>query len=740
MKSLQRWSGNLTIRNKFRVLGLGLSLPFLLMLTLALLTYQSVTTEAAKTLELGRRGDEALVNGSKIDLLLLIQNTLQSLSIQAADPPGGVADPTLFEDAQRWFDLAEKEWQVLETSGPLAIRSTWNEFQTGLLQTLPRLLNDRLATRQKFDEAFQKLQGLTEHYQGRLTPLAPPSLVLVQTQAFYAVLSVLQSRNSPYLQERPLTEWKVTRAHWWGQLPPQGPYRTLALEYLAVIDAELIPTLEAWIAERARIDLLLLKYHHDQTKRSQAVAAHFSDEKKKYLDAIRSGLADRTESQATLQNQSLAWLAGLGILGLGGGFLLYWLLRLFERGLVAPLTEATEWATRIRNGDYGARLQTLRNDELGVLSSTLEHMALEVIQKTREAETLNRNLEATVEQRTEHLAQALKDLEEAQAKVVSSEKLAVIGKLAAGMAHELNTPLAAVISADRSILEFLQTGAPPALNLYEGLTQAEKDLLVTATAVATRRLAEGSHRHRREEFRRLSQELEGWGVTDASAQAEAWIELGLATSTDLQRTWAPHPRTTAILELALELSNVQHMAQIILTAAEQAAGVVQSLRQYISEGRQEEPRWFPLQESLETVLQLIGHRRLKEVELHWEIDRSLQVWGPVGALNQVWINLITNALQAMQYRGQLTLGAKSVADEWVVHVGDTGPGIPPEIGDRIFEPFFTSKRDQGGMGLGLDICRRLVETLGGRLTFQSVPGNTVFEVRWPRPLEVSARM
>ena len=100
-------------------------------------------------------------------------------------------------------------------------------------------------------------------------------------------------------------------------------------------------------------------------------------------------------------------------------------------------------------------------------------------------------------------------------------------------------------------------------------------------------------------------------------------------------------------------------------------------------------------------------------------------------MGQVWTNLIQNAVQAMEGKGILTLGARIEGCEVLIEVSDTGPGIPEDHKSRILQPFFSTKKQTGGMGLGLDICHRIVEAHEGKLEFESEPGRTVFRVRLP---------
>ncbi len=140
-----------------------------------------------------------------------------------------------------------------------------------------------------------------------------------------------------------------------------------------------------------------------------------------------------------------------------------------------------------------------------------------------------------------------------------------------------------------------------------------------------------------------------------------------------------------------------------------------------------------LQEGIETVLTIYQN----QIKHHIELVRRFEAVGPITCLpdelNQVWTNLIHNALQAMNFRGTLTVGVHAAGDDVVVTVRDTGCGIPEVLRERIFDPFFTTKPSGEGSGLGLDIVRRIVEKHGGRILVDSIEGEgTRFEVILPR--------
>ena len=139
-----------------------------------------------------------------------------------------------------------------------------------------------------------------------------------------------------------------------------------------------------------------------------------------------------------------------------------------------------------------------------------------------------------------------------------------------------------------------------------------------------------------------------------------------------------------------------------------------------------------MHEGLESTMTMLGHK-LKSVTLVRAYDRSApRIMAHGGELNQVWTNLIDNAIDAVKGAGKICVGTFVEGNQLVVEIVDDGPGIPPEIQPRIFEPFFTTKSVGSGTGLGLIISNRIVaDRHGGEIEFESRPGETRFKVRLP---------
>jgi signal transduction histidine kinase len=342
---------------------------------------------------------------------------------------------------------------------------------------------------------------------------------------------------------------------------------------------------------------------------------------------------------------------------------------------------------------------------------------------------LNARLNLLVLERTRHL-------EQAQARLVASEKLAVLGRLAAGVSHELNTPLAALHSAGQTLRDFFANAMGGELRAFAELSAGNRDLVesLAAGALVREEVLWGGSADRKV-HQRLKAQLESRGIVRPGDQADCWMVLGLGDREDIWGPLCDQPQMETVLTLARQFVEVGVLARVVVHASEKSAAVVSALRNYLEGGRSEAASSFSLRQEWESVLVLLGTRRRRGVRVILDVPEDLRVVGSRSRLNQVWTNLATNALQAMGTQGCLEINARQTGETVTIEVRDTGPGVPPAIADQIFQPFFTTKPTGEGLGLGLDLCQKIVEAHGGTLSFESEPGRTVFRV--VLPVEVS---
>jgi signal transduction histidine kinase len=342
----------------------------------------------------------------------------------------------------------------------------------------------------------------------------------------------------------------------------------------------------------------------------------------------------------------------------------------------------------------------------------------------RELLDLNQSLEEKVRSRSQELERTYREL-------ADTEKMAALGQLAAGMAHELNTPLGAIQSANGINQDYLRHRLANELKLLPTLSPPEQAYLDWLEA-KNRKLAEAvPGLPDRSLRRRMVQSLAvgGWDVDDDLA--EYALELGLSEG-ELAEL-ALSPRKQWVFQLSRNLLVLQRMTWVVSEGVSRATHVVDALRRYLK-GKDEDLARFVVADQLETILALFHHKLRLGVEVSTSFDRGAVVGDPQ-RLNQVWMNLIHNALQAMDFKGTLGIRVLRTAEGTVVEVADSGPGIPESIQHRIFEPYFTTKKHGEGLGLGLDLCRKIIDDHHGTLTFRSRPGETVFTVTLPAPEE-----
>jgi signal transduction histidine kinase len=337
-----------------------------------------------------------------------------------------------------------------------------------------------------------------------------------------------------------------------------------------------------------------------------------------------------------------------------------------------------------------------------------------------------------------HLLEGLFIGNQTRQRVISDrERLLALGSLSAGLTHELNNPAAAAVRATSTLRERV-AGMRHKLALIAGGAYERQALetLISLQEAAVEHVAKAPPLNPIEANDR-EDELTDWfdehQISGGYEIAPTFVQSGLDIPwlEQLTETVAPDILEGAVRWLSYTLETELLMDEIE-DSTTRISNLVTAVKQY-SQMDRAPYQLVDVHELIDSTLVMLSRKISKDVQVVKDYDRSLPAVGVFAAeLNQVWTNLIDNALAAMGGSGTLRIRTGRVDDRIEVEIGDTGSGIPEAIRSRIFEPFFTTKPVGEGTGLGLDISWRIVvDKHHGDLSVTSTPGDTRFLVRLP---------
>jgi len=428
--------------------------------------------------------------------------------------------------------------------------------------------------------------------------------------------------------------------------------------------------------------------------------------------------------------------------------------------LTKKITRIIRGIQNFQEGNRDFRLQLTSRDEMGQLGSSFNQMADSIQQYIREVETakavtehtneqleleiaerkttqeeLSRHkdhLEEMVRARTVELEKTIQERERAEKELIQSEKMAALGQLIAGIAHEINTPMGAIKSSGCNIREAMQKVKTEMPVLHEKLNKEHLDLFNDILRQSQQGTALLNSREERKLVRAVRDELEEAGIDNSRQVAFFLVQLNAMKK---WRTYLPlleHEDSEYIFEIAYALHTICSNTININQSVDRISKIIYALKTYVRQGEGSKVTETDVAEGMETVLTIYHNQIKQNTELIRNYDPVPLIMANPDELNQVWTNLIHNALQAMESKGILTINISHQGSAVVVAVSDTGCGIPPENRDKIFDAFFTTKKRGEGSGLGLDIVKKIVQKHGGTIRVESVEGEgSTFSVSLP---------
>ena len=347
-----------------------------------------------------------------------------------------------------------------------------------------------------------------------------------------------------------------------------------------------------------------------------------------------------------------------------------------------------------------------------------------------------------MEQRSHKLVQALVAVMTTRARDYTrrqqqNDKMMALGKLSAGLAHELNNPAAAIIRSASALKKHLRHTPENFKEIISARLDSKQvdevnDILFGRLNQPPNQPKSILQRSQQED--EIADWLEDMGMEDGFDIAETMVDFGFDVS-DLEEIneITKGQYLGVVIRWLHNVLTTEKMVSEIEDASTRISELVQSVKTYTHMDRAADQELLEVHQGLDSTLTMLGHKlKQKNIRVKKMYDNNLpKIKGFVGELNQVWTNLIDNAIDAMDRDGQLTVQTDRQKEGVEIKIIDNGSGIPPEMQSLVFDPFFTTKEVGKGTGMGLDIVKKILDQHRAEIQLYSQPGETIFSIRFP---------
>ncbi|MFN6037282.1 MAG: ATP-binding protein [Bacteroidota bacterium] len=392
--------------------------------------------------------------------------------------------------------------------------------------------------------------------------------------------------------------------------------------------------------------------------------------------------------------------------------------------LDTPLIQAEKSIGVIRNEYIGNKKEFSDND------ISFARSVADVIILAYETEQLKKSQEA-LREKNQSLKDAMERLVAMQADVIQQEKLATLGMLIAGIAHEINTPLGAIKASNENINNtFSSVLIGEAAKMDGELFKSAISLLLLhrkhSTVLSTR--------EERTIIRKIETEVTE-KIKEAKGRysffARKIYELGFTELVDELLPYLNSEHSVELFGFACNMTNIMKSVDTIGLAVDRASSVVKALNQFSHGNINKEQADFKLRESIDSIITLLWNKIKRGAQVIVDISGDITVFGNQEELSQVWTNILNNALQACDNKCTIQITHKLANGFSEIEISNNGPKIPEDVIPKIFDPFFSTKKRGEGTGLGLNIVKKIIEKHQGKITCVSDDKKTAFIIQLP---------
>lgn len=409
---------------------------------------------------------------------------------------------------------------------------------------------------------------------------------------------------------------------------------------------------------------------------------------------------------------------------------------MLRSSILIRLDQLIRVTREISAGNYTIRLDDTHKDEIGQLSQAFDRMAADLRKSKQELEDYHAK---NLEQKVQELRKAYKELKNAQSQLVLNEKMASLGILVAGIAHEINTPLGAISNVSRNVESkintlpqrlktFKENAVIPAELTYACLT----DIIQTALGI--------NQFLSYKDTRAVENFLKNNDVGNWREVAGILINLNFIELKKIEK-YLPCFQNEDLFHLIASIGTVAQAAKISETSSNKIQEIVLALK-YYAYTDQSKTEMIRIDESIHTALVLLRNKFKYKIKVSTKFDENIPPIPCTSEIHQVWTNLLSNSYDAIEqiktdhqvktdHQGEIFIRVRKTTKQVVITITDNGIGIPEDKLENIFDPFFTTKDIGKGTGLGLSIVSGIIKKHNGNIRVNNLQSPTIFEITLP---------